>query len=108
MNALRDVLAARGAEAQIKPIARRNPMPEFDRTASRRRNRIERVFRKITQFRAIAPRCEKHDENVLYLIRPASIRIRLRHQELLAEAWHRYGCAWHHQPITQAPPLPRS
>ena len=33
MNALRDGLAARGAEAQIKPLARRNPMPAFDKIA---------------------------------------------------------------------------
>jgi len=29
INALRDMLAAKGAEAQIKPLARCNPMPAF-------------------------------------------------------------------------------
>jgi len=84
MNALRDMLAARGAEAQIKPLTRRKPMPAFDKTAYRRRNRIERFFSKIKQFRAIATRYEKHDENFLNLIRLASIRIWLRHNESVA------------------------
>ncbi len=60
MNALRNALAARGAEAQIKPLTRRNPMPAFDRTAYRRRNRIERFFSKIKQFSAIATRRRLH------------------------------------------------
>ena len=84
MNALREGLAARGAEAQIKPHARRKPMPTFDRVAYLRRNRIERFFSKAKQFRAIATRYEKRDENFLNLIRLASIRIWLRHYELVA------------------------
>ncbi|MCA3509983.1 MAG: transposase, partial [Rhodobacter sp.] len=52
--------------------------------AYRRRNRIERFFSKIKQFRAIATRYEKHDENFLNLIRLASIRIWLRHDESVA------------------------
>jgi transposase len=84
MNALHEALAERGAEAQIKPLTRRNPMPAFDRTAYRMRNRIERFFSNINQFIAIATRYEMHDENFLNLIRLASIRIWLRHNESVA------------------------
>ena len=59
-------------------------MPDFDGTAYRRRNRIERFFSKIKQFRAIVARDEKHDENFLNLIRLASIHIWLRHNEPVA------------------------
>ncbi len=74
-NALREKLAACGAIAQIKPLARRNPTPAFDPKAYQRRNHIERFFSKVKQFRAIATRYEKHDDNFLNLIRLASIRI---------------------------------
>jgi transposase len=84
MNTLRAGLAERGAEAQIKPLARRNPMPAFDRTAYRRRNLIERFFSKLKQFRAIATRYDKHDANFLNLIRLAATRIWLRHYESAA------------------------
>ncbi len=80
MNALHEALAERGAEAQIKPLTRRNPMPAFDRTAYRRRNRIERFCSNINQFIAISTRYEKF----LNLIRLASIRIWLRHNESVA------------------------
>lgn len=83
-NAIRDHLAARGATAQIKPLARRNPAPAFNPEAYRRRNRIERFFSKIKQFRAIATRYEKPDANFLNLIRLASIRIWLRSYESVA------------------------
>lgn len=84
MDSLRRTLATRGVEAAIRPLAHRNPMPPCDRDAYRRRNRIERFFSKIKQFRAIATRYEKHDENFLNLIRLASIRIWLRTYESVA------------------------
>jgi len=80
----REAVAARGAEAQIKPMRRRNPMLPLDRAAYRRRNRIERFFSKIKQFRAIATRYEKHDDTFLNLIRIASNRIWLRTYEAVA------------------------
>lgn len=84
MNALRVGLAAGGVEAQIKPLPRRNPIPSFDKTAYRRRNRIERLFSKIKQFRAIATRYEKHDANFFNLIRLALTRVWMRHYESVA------------------------
>ena len=77
-NRLRDHLAAIGAKAVIKPITRRSAPPPLDRTAYRRRNRIERFFSKLKHYRAIATRYEKHDANFLALIKLAAIRIWLR------------------------------
>lgn len=84
MDSLRASLAARGVEAAIRPLAHRNPMPPCDRDACRRRNRIERFFSKIRQFRAIATRYEKLDNNFLNLIRLAATRIWLRTYESVA------------------------
>jgi transposase len=44
-------------------------------------NLVERFFNKLTHFRATAPRYEKHASNHLALVKLASIRIRLRHNE---------------------------
>ena len=84
VNALRDVRAAKGAQTRIRPLARRNPMPAFDTTACRRRNRIERFFSKIKPFRAIATGYGMSGENFLNLICLASNRIWLRHHESAA------------------------
>ena len=84
MNALREGLAARGAEAQIQAARPPQTMPTFNRVAYQRRNRIERFFSKAKKFRAITTRYEKRDETFLNLIRLASIRIWLRHYESAA------------------------
>ena len=76
--------AAGGAKAQIKPLARRNPMPAFDKVAQRRRNKIERFFSKAKQFRAVATRYEKHDEKIFNLIHLASIHTWLLQYESVA------------------------
>lgn len=80
-NALRETLRLRGANAAIKPVARRNPAPPFDRTIYKRRNRIERFFAKLKHYRAIATRYEKHDANFLALVKLAATRIWLRAYE---------------------------
>ena len=80
-NRLRDRLARIGANAVIRPIARRSAPPPLDRNAYRRRNRIERFFSKLKHYRAIATRYEKHDANFLALIKLAATRIWLRAYE---------------------------
>ncbi len=80
-NELRQTLADRRAIAVIKPVARRNPKPAFDKNTYRKRNRIERFFSKIKHYRAIATRYEKHDANYLALIKLAATRIWLRAYE---------------------------
>ncbi len=83
-NELRQTLADRRAIAVIKPVARRNPKPAFDKNTYRKRNRIERFFSKIKHYRAIATRYEKHDANYLALIKLAATRIWLRAYELVS------------------------
>lgn len=80
-DALRAHLAATGAKAVIKPISRRSAPPPLDRSAYRRRNRIERFFSKLKHYRAIATRYEKHDANFLALIKLAATRIWLQNYE---------------------------
>ena len=81
---LRDRLAAIGATAVIRPISRRLSPFEPDREAYRRRNRIERFFSKLKQYRAIAARYEKRDANFLAIIKLAATRIRSRVYEPVA------------------------
>ena len=51
------------------------------RLASRYRNLVERFFSKLKQFRAVATRYDKRDDNFLASVQLASIRIWLRHDE---------------------------
>jgi len=44
----------RGAIANIKPMPNRKEKPAFDKVLYRLRNKIERFFNKLKQFRAIA------------------------------------------------------
>jgi transposase len=80
-DALREAMAARGAWANIRPIAHRTRPPIFSAFLYRYRNRVERFFNKLKHFRAIATRYEKYARNYLALIKLASIRIWLRHNE---------------------------
>jgi transposase len=80
-NALRQMMADRGAWANIRPMARRVEQPAFSSFLYRYRNRVECFFSKLKHFRAIATRYEKYARNYLALIKLASIRIWLRHNE---------------------------
>jgi transposase len=80
-NALRQTLSARGAWANIRPMDHRVERPVFSAFLYRYRNRVERFFNKLKHFRAIATRYEKHAANYLALVKLASIRIWLRHNE---------------------------
>lgn len=64
-NRLRSVLAAQGVEAVIPSIARRKPLIPHDREAYRQRNRIERMFGRLKDFRRIATRYDKLARNFL-------------------------------------------
>src|SRR5258708_10145118 len=46
-DALREDLAARGARANVKPIAHRLKPPRFDKRLYRKRNLVERFFNKL-------------------------------------------------------------
>lgn len=77
-DALRQNLAARGAWANIKPLAHRKDKPAFSAYLYRYRNLVERFFSKLKHFRAIATRFEKHDANYLALVKLASAKIWMR------------------------------
>lgn len=76
-----DMLNGLGAWACIKPISCRKNPPRFSPFLYRYRNLVERFFRKIKHFRAIATRFEKHAENYLALVKLAAIQIWLRFYE---------------------------
>ena len=83
-DALRIEMAARGAWANIPPMPQRKRKPAFSAFLYRYRNLVERFFNKLKQFRAIATRYDKRDENFLASVQLASIRIWLRHNESVA------------------------
>ena len=77
-GALRQSLASRGAQANVKPMPRRINVPAFSRCLYRLRNRIERFFNKLKHFRAVATRFEKHDANYLAVVQLAAAQIWMR------------------------------
>lgn len=77
-DALRKMLADRGAWANIKPMPGRVNIPSFSPYLYRFRNLVERFFNKLKHFRAVATRYEKHDPNYLALVKLASTRIWMR------------------------------
>jgi transposase len=80
-DALRQAMAAQGAWANVKPLARRVSKPAFSPFLYRYRNLVERFFNKLKHFRAIATRYEKYASNYLALIKLAATRIWLRAYE---------------------------
>lgn len=62
-DALRIEMAARGAWANIKPMANSKRRPAFSTYVYRYRNLVERFFSKLKQFRAVATRYNKRDDN---------------------------------------------
>jgi len=83
-DGLRAALAAPGAWANIKPMPNRKRHPVFSAFLYRYRNLVERFFNKLKQFRAVATRYDKRDDNFLASVQLASIRIWLRHNESVA------------------------
>jgi transposase len=72
-NALRHMLAERGAEAVIpSTTSRRAPIP-YDAQAYRYRNRIERMFCRLKDFRRIATRYDKLARNYAAALHIAAI-----------------------------------
>jgi len=72
-NALRHLLAEADAEAVIpSTTSRRAPIP-YDRDAYRQRNRIERMFCRIKDFRRVATRYDKLARNYAAAVHIAAI-----------------------------------
>ena len=72
-NALRRLLAERGSEAVIPSTAScTRPIPH-DREAYRQRNRIERMFCRLKDFRRVATRYDKLARNYAAAVHLAAI-----------------------------------
>jgi transposase len=83
-DALRQSLAERGARANVKPMPNRVNVPRFNKRLYRKRNLVERFFSKLKQFRAVATRYDKRDDNYLASVKLASARIWMRFNESIA------------------------
>jgi transposase len=71
-------IQASGAEAVIPPKANRKILRPYDKTLYKQRNRIERCFAKLKQFRRIATRFEKNKQNFYALVALACSMLLLR------------------------------
>jgi transposase len=80
-DALRDTLAQRGAQANIRLMPTRKRFPAFDPELSKACDQVERFFSKLNHFRAVATRYDKRDDNFLASVQLASLRIWLRTYE---------------------------
>ncbi len=64
-NAIRQLIAARGAEAVIPPSSARVRQIHYDRQAYRARNLVERLWCRLKDWRRIATRYDKLANNFL-------------------------------------------
>ena len=71
----REHLRRRRIAAVIPAKANERRRPGFDREAYRARNRVERLFNRLKQFRRIATRYEKRAENYLAMLHIGAILI---------------------------------
>ena len=78
------MIEAQGAEPVIPSMPQRNPLIPHNREWCKDRNCVERFFNKLKNFRAVATRCDKRDDNFLASIQLASIRIWLRSYEAVS------------------------
>lgn len=76
--ALRAEMAERGVWANIRAMPQRTRPPAFSHYLYKMRAAVERFFRKIKKYRAVATRYEKHPENYLAVIKLAAARIWMR------------------------------
>ena len=73
-----------GATAVIPPKCNRKQQRSYDRELYKQRNRIERCFNKLKQFRHIATRYDRNALNYLAMIKIAVVRLWLRFYESAA------------------------
>jgi transposase len=77
-NAIRAKLVAKGIEPVIPPKANRLDVILYDKEQYKQRNKVERLFNKIKQFRRVATRYEKLTAMFLGFVILALIVIMLR------------------------------
>lgn len=83
-NSVRELAAERGAWANIPPKSNRKDPICFSPLLYRARNRVERFFNKIRQFRRIATRYDKHAANYLASLKLVCVRLLVRANESTA------------------------
>ena len=71
-------MAARGVWANVRAMPQRTKAPTFSSYLYTLRNLVERFFSKISHYRAVATRYEKHPENYLAVVKLAAARIWMR------------------------------
>ena len=74
-NAIRAKLVAKGIEPVIPPKANRLEIMVYDKEQYKQRNKVERLFNKIKQFRRVATRYEKLKATFLAFVTLALIII---------------------------------
>ena len=74
-NAVRGLVAERGAWANIPPRTIRKGSFSFSAWVYRQKNLVERFFNRIKQFRGLATRYDRRPENYLAALKLAAIRI---------------------------------
>jgi transposase len=77
-NAIRAKLDAKGIDPVIPPKANRLEMILYDKEPYKQRNKVERLFNKLKQFRRVATRYEKLKATFLAFVTLALIIIMLR------------------------------
>ena len=77
-DAIRADLEGRGIEPVIPPRSNRTEEVRYDKTKYRRRNKVERLFNRLKQFRRVATRYDKLDETLLAFIHLAAALVMIR------------------------------
>ena len=77
-QALVDAIEAKGGEAVIPTRSNRTVQREIDADRYKDRNRVERFWAKLKQYRRVATRYEKTARNFLAFVHVASIMILLQ------------------------------
>jgi transposase len=77
-NRLHDAILDAGAVPVIPPMPQRRHQHRYDRDIYKERNRIERFFNKLKQFRRVATRYDKLLPNFRGFVTLAAIHIALR------------------------------
>jgi transposase len=77
-DAIRADLTRRGIEPVIPPLRCRKEAIPYDKRTYRQRNRVERLFNRLKQFRRVATRYDKLDETFLAFIHLTAALVMIR------------------------------
>ncbi len=83
-NWLRQRIEAQGAAPNIPDKSNSKEKHCFSNTLYKERNLVEQFFNRIKHFRRVATRFETHAQNYLAIIKLASIRTWMGHNESMA------------------------